>query len=122
MFSCFLPVTFSINVGNAVAGGNSITITKFTGNVSSNSDLVCVTENLLLQITEPTIQQDHIKMVTMFSKLGMTVRQTYTAVVEVKEVSPGGKTCDATDSDVFEAGNLNLNVGPGPDTNAGNGV
>ena len=122
MFSCFLLVTFASNIGNVVVGGNSITITKFTGNMSSNSDLVGVTENLLLQIANPTLQQYQINMVTMESELDTTVRQTYTAVVEVKEVSPGGKTCDATDSDVFEAGNLNLNVGPGPDTNAGNGV
>ena len=56
------------------------------------------------------------------SELDMTVRQTHTAVVEVTTVTPGGTTCDATDSDVFEAGNFNLNVGPGPDTNAGTGA
>ena len=113
MFLCFLPVTFSINVGNVVAGGNSIIITEFTGNVSSDSDLVGVMENLLLQITDPILQPDQINMVTMVSELDMNVRQLFTAVVEINAVTTGGTTCDATDSDVFEAGKLNLNDGLG---------
>ena len=121
VFSRFLPVTFAIDVGNVAAGGNPITVTEFTGYVASDSDTLGVTSDLLLQLADPTLQPGESKMVIMESEVDMTVRQNYAAVVDVTAVTSGGTTCGATDSDVFEAGNFNRNVGPGPGTNAGIG-